>query len=177
MQEPRTRPETLPGRVRAFIGLGSNLSDPVAQVRSAFDALKSLPHTQWIAGSSLYRSTPMGPVAQPDFINAIALVETQLAPEALLHELLQIERLHGRVRDGVRWGPRTLDLDLLLYGDERISTPTLQVPHPGIAERSFVLVPLAELAPDLYIPGHGCVRSLTEKRSEHGLERLSKGAA
>jgi len=174
MPEPRTSPETLPGWMRAFIALGSNLNDPIAQVRRAFDALKRLPHSRWIAGSSLYRSTPMGPVEQPDFINAVALIETQLAPEALLRELLQIERLQGRVRDGLRWGPRTLDLDLLLYGDEHISTPILQVPHPGIAERSFVIVPLAELAPDLDIPGYGSVRTLKEKFSEHGLERLSE---
>lgn len=173
MPDLQTSFDTRLGRVRAFIGLGSNLSDPITQVGSAIQSLHHLPHSRWIAGSSLYRSLPMGPVTQPDFINAVALIETQLSPEALLSELLQIERLHGRVRDGLRWGPRTLDLDVLLYGDECINTPSLQVPHPGIADRSFVIVPLAELAPDLHIPGRGSVAKLKETLSEHGLERLS----
>lgn len=176
MREPQTSPDAARDSARAFIGLGSNLDNPIDHVRRAFDALKSLPRTQWIAASGLYRSTPMGPVAQPDFINAVALIETWLAPEELLDELLHIERLHGRVRDGVRWGPRTLDLDLLLYGNERIRTPTLQVPHPGVAERSFVLVPLAELAPDLHVPEYGAMRSLQEKISLVGLERISEDA-
>lgn len=113
----------------------------------------------------------MGPVAQPDFINAVAQIDTYLAPDILLGELLHIERLHGRVR-GLRWGPRTLDLDLLIYGQEVICTPRLQVPHPGVVQRNFVLLPLAELAPDLDIPGYGSVRSLMEKVSTTGLERI-----
>lgn len=177
MQEPPTSPDALCDLVRAFIGLGSNLDNPVDQVRRAFDALKCLPQSRWIAASGLYRSTPMGPVAQPDFINAVALLETRLTPDELLGELLHIERLHGRVRDGVRWGPRTLDLDLLLYGNECICTPTLRVPHPGVADRNFVVIPLAELAPDLHVPGHGVVRSLQETISPAGLERILEEGA
>lgn len=172
IQEPPINRDPRPRPVPAFIGLGSNLDDPIDHVRRAFDALKALPHTQWIAGSSLYRSAPMGPVAQSDFINAIAQIETHLAPEVLLNELLSIERLHGRVRGGLRWGPRTLDLDLLIYGAEVISTPQLQIPHPGISQRNFVLLPLAELAPDLHIPNYGSVRSLMETVSRAGIARI-----
>ncbi|MEJ2321778.1 MAG: 2-amino-4-hydroxy-6-hydroxymethyldihydropteridine diphosphokinase [Gammaproteobacteria bacterium] len=143
----------------AWIGLGSNLDDPRRQV---LDALRELGETDGIslrARSSLYMSEPMGPQDQPDFINAVAAVETQLAPLELLASLRSIERRHARRRER-HWGPRTLDLDLLLYGSETIEHPDLQVPHPGIAGRSFVLLPLREIAPGIEIPGKGKVEEL-----------------
>ena len=146
--------------VRAYVGLGSNLDDPVAQVRSALDELGELPHTLRVAQSSLYRSPPMGPAGQPDYVNAVAVLDTGLEPRALLRELQAIEARHGRVRGAERWGPRTLDLDLLVYGDWCSSDPGLTVPHPGIGERPFVLWPLLEVAPGLRVPGLGVVRDL-----------------
>lgn len=140
------------GMVRAYIGLGSNLGDPAGQLRSALRALAALPETRLAARSSLYRSAPLGPVDQPDYVNGVAALETFLTPLALLERLNAIEAAQGRVRDGQRWGPRTLDLDLLLYGDERIDSPRLSLPHPGLGQRDFVLVPLYEIAPDLTLP-------------------------
>lgn len=141
--------------VVASVGLGSNLDDPIAQIRRACAALANLPESRLLATSSLYRTPPMGPPDQPDYVNAAALLETRLAPLALLDALQAIEAAQGRVR-AERWGPRTLDLDLLLYGEARIETPRLTVPHPGLPERDFVLVPLREVAgDDLPVPGHG----------------------
>ena len=133
--------------VRAAIALGSNLEDPEAQVRRGFDDIAALPATRLVARSSLHRTVPVGYAGQPDFINACALVETSLAPRALLEALLAIEQRHGRVRT-IRNGPRTLDLDLILYGDRRIDEPGLTVPHPRAREREFVLKPLLEVWPD-----------------------------
>ena len=144
---------------RAFVALGSNLADPVSQLAIAFDELGRLPCTRLVARSSLWRSAPVGYVDQPDFVNAVAAVDTTLEAEALLGHLLDIERRHGRVRE-FQNAPRTLDLDIALYGDERIDTPTLTVPHPRMQERAFVLLPLNELAPDIVIPGHGALRDL-----------------
>lgn len=144
---------------RVLIGLGSNLFDPVKQVTTALSELGELPETLLSRASSLYRSDPIGPAGQPDYINAVAALETRLAPESLLDHLQEIENLHGRVRE-VRWGPRTLDLDILLYGDQVIRTDRLSVPHPEIRFRGFVLFPLDELAPDLEIPGLGSINSL-----------------
>jgi 2-amino-4-hydroxy-6-hydroxymethyldihydropteridine diphosphokinase len=141
---------------RACIGLGSNLDDPVRQVGSALDELAGLPLSRLLRRSSLYRSPPMGPTDQPDYVNAAALIETALEPLELLDVLQAIEAAHGRRRE-LRWGPRTLDLDLLVYGDLRLDHPRLTLPHPGIAGRAFVLVPLAEIAPDLELPGTGSV--------------------
>jgi 2-amino-4-hydroxy-6-hydroxymethyldihydropteridine diphosphokinase len=141
---------------RACIGLGSNLEDPIRQVRSALAELAGLPRSQLLLQSSLYRSPPMGPAGQPDYVNAAALIETALEPLELLDALQAIEAAHGRLR-GLRWGPRTLDLDLLVYADLRLQHPRLVLPHPGIGQRAFVLVPLAEIAPDLVIPGTGSV--------------------
>ena len=138
------------------IGLGSNLEDPVRQVCSALAELAGLPRSQLLLQSSLYRSPPMGPAGQPDYVNAAALIETALEPLELLDALQAIEAAHGRLR-GLRWGPRTLDLDLLVYADLRLRHPRLVLPHPGIGQRAFVLVPLAEIAPDLVIPGTGSV--------------------
>ncbi|HEY1070205.1 MAG TPA: 2-amino-4-hydroxy-6-hydroxymethyldihydropteridine diphosphokinase [Thermomonas sp.] len=143
--------------VHACIGLGANLGDPAAALREAFEALARLPATRLLAASRLYRTPAWGRTDQPDYVNAAALLETVLAPQALLAALLEIERRAGRVRDGHRWGPRTLDLDLLLYDDRVIDLPGLRVPHPHLHERAFALVPLAEIAAAEPFPGHGCV--------------------
>jgi len=156
----------------AWIGLGSNLDDPCGQVNSAFAELGQLPQSRLKACSGLYRSAPMGPPDQPDYINAVAALETGLSAEALLTALQSIEQAHRRVR-GEHWGPRTLDLDILLYGDEVIDRPQLTVPHPGIGERNFVLAPLAELAPALSIPGLGVVKVLRDAAGDAGLERVA----
>jgi len=144
---------------RAYVALGSNLADPVTQLGAAFDELGRLPQTRLVARSSLWRSAPVGYLDQPDFVNAVAAIETTLEAEMLLAHLLDIERRHGRVRQ-FQNAPRTLDLDIALYGDDRIDTPTLTVPHPRMQERAFVLLPLNELAPDVVIPGHGPLRDL-----------------
>ena len=140
--------------VPAYIGIGSNLGESRAHVLTAFEALSRLPRTKLVARSRLYRTRPFGPVRQGDFINAVAKLETQLTARELLSGIRGIEAAAGRIRDE-RWGPRTLDLDLLLYGNERIDSPELTVPHPGIAERGFVLAPLLDVAPDLAVPGAG----------------------
>ncbi len=140
--------------VHAAIALGSNLDDPEAQVRRAFDEIAALPGTRLEARSPLYRTAPVGYLEQPDFVNACALVETTLEPQALLEGLLAIEQRHGRVR-AMRDGPRTLDLDLVLYGERTIAEPGLIVPHPRAHERAFVLRPLVDVWPDAVIPGHG----------------------
>lgn len=132
----------------AYVGIGSNLADPRAQVLNAFAELDRLPHTRVVKKSSLYRSAPMGHADQPDFINAVAQLETGLPAERLLAELQEVEARHGRQRSFPN-APRTLDLDVLLYGDARLSTPGLTVPHPRMHERAFVLKPLLELNPQL----------------------------
>ena len=155
-----------------YIGVGSNLDNPRAQIDSALQALASLPETQLRHCSSLYRSSPMGPQDQADYLNAVALLVTGLAPESLLDALQAIEQAQGRVRTR-HWGPRTLDLDILLYGDEVIDNGRLSVPHPGIAARNFVLYPLAEIDNGLNIPGLGNVQELMEQCSARGIERLA----
>lgn len=152
----------------AYVGVGSNLGDPRAQVEQALAALGSLPRTRRVCVSSLYGSRPFGPVRQPDFVNAVAGVLTQLSPEELLVELRALEAAAGRERRE-RWGPRVLDLDLLIHGRERRDSPDLALPHPGIVERNFVLYPLAELAPDLDVPGAGRVAALRERVAAAGL--------
>ncbi|MDD5035915.1 MAG: 2-amino-4-hydroxy-6-hydroxymethyldihydropteridine diphosphokinase [Methylococcaceae bacterium] len=157
--------------VIAYIGLGSNLQDPVRQLRIARQAIIALSGVREIAFSSLYRSAPMGPAEQPDYINAVMAAETSLSPHGLLKSLQAIERSHGRVRTGLRWGPRTLDLDILLYGEERIADEQLTVPHAGMTEREFVLYPLAEIAPSgLEIPGRGILNDLVAACPRRGLE-------
>jgi len=146
-------------KVRAFIGLGANLGDPEVQVRRAIQALGELPRTHLLAASSLYRSAPVGVGEQPDFINAVARVETELSARELLEELLAAEARFGRERPSPG-APRKLDLDLLLYGDRVLAEPGLVVPHPRMHERAFVLVPLAEIAPDVSIPRQGSVKTL-----------------
>jgi 2-amino-4-hydroxy-6-hydroxymethyldihydropteridine diphosphokinase len=155
----------------AYIGIGSNMDDPQQQVRGAFQALASLPDSLLIARSRLYRTRPFGPVQQGDFINAVAGLLTRLPPEKLLAELRALEVAQGR-RRAERWGPRTLDLDLLVYGDRTINTETLEVPHPGIAERGFVLAPLADIAPTLFVPGAGRVADLLQRLPDAGIEAV-----
>lgn len=139
----------------AYIGLGSNLADPRAQVEGALLALAALAATRLLRRSCLYRSAPWGRADQPEFVNAVAQLDTTLAPQSLLDALLAIERDAGRERDTTRWGPRVLDLDILLYGDVVLDEPGLHLPHPHLHERVFVLMPLCEIAPQLQIPGHG----------------------
>lgn len=148
--------------VLCYIGLGSNLDNPVEQLKQAINELSTLGNCTLLVQSSLYQSSPMGPQDQPDFINAVVKLETTLSADELLIQLQAIEQQHERVRTQY-WGPRTLDLDLLLYGNETINTGNLQVPHPGIPERGFVLYPLYEIAPDLEIPmGESGRQSLKE---------------
>lgn len=157
-------------RVTAYIALGSNLEDPAAQVAAALTALDTLPQSQLRARSSLYRTAPVGYADQPDFINAVAAIETSLAPRALLDALLALELARGRARKFVN-APRTLDLDVLLYGDRQITEPGLSVPHPRMHERAFVLVPLAEIAPDCVVPGRGAVAALLRNIDISGVRR------
>ncbi|MFK7814762.1 MAG: 2-amino-4-hydroxy-6-hydroxymethyldihydropteridine diphosphokinase [Gammaproteobacteria bacterium] len=159
--------------VDAYIGLGSNLSDPKQQVATALQELNSITETSLVEASSLYVSKPMGPSDQPDYINAVAKISTSLAPQALLVELQAIEQRHQRQRKDERWGPRTLDLDIILFADEQIDTKTLQIPHYGVAEREFVLIPLQELQADLIIPGKGAVEGLIEQLPPYKLLKLN----
>ncbi|MCU7844729.1 MAG: 2-amino-4-hydroxy-6-hydroxymethyldihydropteridine diphosphokinase [Candidatus Thiodiazotropha sp. (ex Monitilora ramsayi)] len=160
-------------RVTAYVGLGSNLEEPLSQVKEAETELAYLPDTDLTAVSSLYWTRPVGPADQPDFINAVAKISTQLPAEKLLDELQLLEQRHGRIREGVRWGPRTLDLDLLLYGDMTIDSPRLKVPHPYLSGRAFVLYPLSEIAADdLMIPGAGMLGDLLKEVSDDGIERI-----
>ncbi len=158
--------------VTVYIGIGANLDGPVQQVSRALDELAALPRTRLVKKSSLYRTPPMGPPDQPDYINAVAELDTWLTPLALLDELQRIEQLHRRVRGAQRWGPRTLDLDLLLYGAQKIEQPRLRVPHPGLAERAFVLLPLVEIAPALAVPGLGALADLKASISSDGISCL-----
>ena len=140
-----------------YIGLGSNLADPRAQVEGGLRALAGLAGARLVRSSRLYRSAPWGRADQPEFVNAVAEIDTVLAPQILLDALLAIERHAGRERDATRWGPRVLDLDILSYGDLVLDTPGLHLPHPHLHERVFVLMPLCEIAPHLQIPGKGRV--------------------
>ena len=156
----------------AYIGLGSNLSDPRAQVLKACARLTELPLSRVLLTSPLYRSRPLGKVAQPDFVNAVAGVLTQVDPEALLAALKALEAALGRPPQHERWGPRIIDLDLLSHGRERRSEAALTLPHPGIVERNFVLYPLADIAPDLDLPGLGRVAELKKRVTPEGLTLL-----
>ncbi|HHH44476.1 MAG TPA: 2-amino-4-hydroxy-6-hydroxymethyldihydropteridine diphosphokinase [Gammaproteobacteria bacterium] len=159
-----------------FIGLGSNLDQPVSRVLRAIHALEGLPESSLRAQSSLYRSAPMGPQDQPDYVNAVVQLTTRLSPEDLLDQLQQVEDAHGRTRER-HWGPRTLDLDILLYGEQVITSERLQVPHPGLAQRNFVLYPLAEIAGDLPVPGLGRLQSLLEQCPRDGLLQLPESVS
>ena len=158
--------------VRAFVALGSNLGDTQAHLRLALEALARLPQTRLVAQSRLYRTPPWGVLDQPPVLNAAVELETALAPHALLDELSAIEQAAGRLREGERWGPRTLDLDLLHVDGVVLNDARLTLPHPRIAERAFVLLPLAELAPELDLPGQGRVASLLDAIDKHGCNVL-----
>lgn len=163
--------------VRVYVGIGSNLGDSSATVQQAIEELRNLTGIAEFKASPLYESEPMGPPDQPSFINAAAAFLTRDSAATVLSRLQAIETRHGRRRDGERWGARTLDLDLLLYGDEIVRTNTLAVPHPGIAERNFVLLPLKDLDPGLNIPGQGSVSELLDTLAPkaHGwIRRLSR---
>jgi 2-amino-4-hydroxy-6-hydroxymethyldihydropteridine diphosphokinase len=157
----------------AYIGIGSNLAEPARQIRSAHAALCETPGIAVQALSSLYRNPPVGPQDQPDYVNAVIAVETALAPHDLLHALQAIENRQGRIRTQERWGARTLDLDLLLYGAQQIHTDELTVPHPRLGERAFVLIPLYEIAPDLTVPGLGTLSALAAKYADNDMQKLT----
>ncbi len=163
----RRRAESL-----VHVGLGSNLDAPLEQVRRAVGELDAIPGTRLTACSSLYRSPPMGPPDQPDYINAVAALRTALEPEALLDALQAIESAHGRRRLR-RWGARTLDLDILLWGERRVATSRLTVPHPGLHERAFVLYPLAELDEAVAVPGGPALTELLARCPRGGLQRVA----
>ncbi|MEQ1635650.1 MAG: 2-amino-4-hydroxy-6-hydroxymethyldihydropteridine diphosphokinase [Methylococcales bacterium] len=157
----------------AYIGLGSNLQQPALQLKLARAVIAGLPGVLEIAFSSLYESPPMGPQDQPHYFNAVMAINTTLEPLGLLAQLQQIETAQGRIRQEQRWVARTLDLDLLLYGEQQICLPELQVPHIGIGERAFVLYPLQEIAPDLIIPGLGAIADVIKQCPLNGLEKIS----
>jgi len=156
---------------RAWVGLGGNVGDAVATVRAAIEALSRLPGTRLLRTSRLYRTPAWGIRDQPDFINAVALLETSLGPRALLEHLLEIERAFGRERRE-RWGPRILDLDLLLQGDQVIDEPGLHVPHPHLHERAFALLPLLDVSPDIVIPLQGRARDALSALACEGIEAV-----
>lgn len=163
--------------VRAFVGLGGNLGDPVATLQHAIRELDGLPSTRLLRASRLYRSPAWGVQEQPDFINGVALLETTLDARTLLEAMLQVERTYGRDREAeTRWGPRTLDLDLLLYGNEVIEQPGLRVPHPHLHERAFALLPLSEIAPEAMIPGRGVVRDVLDTMTVDAIECVDRPA-
>ncbi|MDX1303895.1 2-amino-4-hydroxy-6-hydroxymethyldihydropteridine diphosphokinase [Photobacterium sp.] len=155
--------------IRAYIAIGSNLDDPVAKANSAITALKQTPDIEVVAVSSLYSSTPMGPQNQPDYINAVVAIDTSLSPLNLLDKTQAIELTHGRVRKDERWGPRTLDLDIILYGDLVHHCERLTVPHYGMKVREFVLYPLAEITPDLILPDNTALQQLLTQVDRNGL--------
>lgn len=163
--------------VRCFIGLGSNLSEPERQLEQALGALATLPASTLLARSSLYRSPPLGPSDQPDYLNAVAMLDTGLEAEQLLDLLQTIEMTQGRVRKAERWGPRSLDLDILLFGQQTIDTARLTVPHYDMHRRAFVLYPLAELAPGLVMPDGTPLGSLLDRCPAAGLQRLDRAVS
>ena len=156
----------------AYVAVGSNLADPRSQVLKAFAAVAALPDTRVVLTSPLYGSIPFGPVKQPDYVNAVVGILTRLDAKTLLGRLREIETAFGRPAQHERWGPRVIDLDVLVHGRERQTDPQLTLPHPGIVDRNFVLYPLADIAPDLEVPGLGRVIELKERVSPDGLRRL-----
>lgn len=162
--------------IDAYVSLGSNLQNPQVQVQQAIAAIAALPETTLIAASSLYSSKPLGPDNQPDFVNAVAKVATALSPEKLLQCLHTIEDQQGRVRGDERWGPRTIDCDILLYGDEVINTVSLTVPHYDLAQREFVLIPLLEIAADLRLPSGESIDDVLAQcpRSDSPLTKIAE---
>ena len=144
----------------AYIGIGSNLDNPELQVRKAIDELKLLPESEYLCNSSCYFSKPVGPPGQPDYVNAVVKIDTRLKAMVLLETLQSMETRQGRTRQSERWGPRIIDLDILLYGDEKINDENLVVPHPEMHKRDFVIIPLYEISPDLVIPEKGALKDL-----------------
>jgi 2-amino-4-hydroxy-6-hydroxymethyldihydropteridine diphosphokinase len=159
--------------MKAWLGLGSNLHQPVAQVREALKQLNAVDGIEELRTSSFYRTPPWGDEQQDDFINAVMQIETSLDPVTLLAKLQSIENKMGRQRDDRRWGPRLIDIDLLLYGDEQYQSNELEVPHPRMHERAFILVPLSELDADLKIPGYGSIKVFLQELDCSGVSRLS----
>ncbi len=160
-----------------FIGVGANLNQPKQQALSAIEALRQLPQSRLLAASSLFSSKPLGPADQPDYINAVVKLETTLAAESLLNELQAIEQAQGRQRKAERWGPRTLDLDILLFGNQNIQTERLTVPHYHMTEREFVLYPLAEIQPDLVLPDGTQLQALLARCPRNGLTQLKDSSS
>ena len=158
--------------IPAWVGLGSNLDGPEARVLHAVDALDEIAGCRVVAVSPLFRTAPIGEPDQPDYVNAVAGISTCLAPVTLLTQLQNIEAAHGRDRGGPKWGPRTLDLDLLLYGDLEVETEGLTVPHPALKERNFVVYPLAMIAPDLVLPDGTPVAELARRLGTEGMEEI-----
>ena len=160
-------------RHAACVALGANIGKPLRQIEAGFAALDALPGTRLLTRSSLYRSAPVGYADQPDFINAVAMIETDLSPHVLLAALLDVERAHGRIRDFPN-APRTLDLDIVLYGDLVLHEPGLTIPHARMLERAFVMVPLAEIAPDVHVPGRGRVGDLAARLDAGSVAQLQR---
>jgi len=162
--------------IEVYIGLGSNLALPEKQIQAACHSLAGLPNSAFIKCSSLYQSQPMGPQDQPDYVNAVVLIETELSPETLLQQTQFIENQQGRMRNAERWGPRTLDLDMLLYGKQQIDNESLTVPHSGMKQREFVLYPLFEIAPDLILPCGEKLAELLITCPLNGLQKMTQSA-
>lgn len=158
----------------AYLGLGSNLDEPALQVQNALARIAQLPQTHLIARSSFYISKPLGPQQQPDFVNAVAGILTMLSPRQLLSQLKQLETTLGRSQPVMRWGPRRIDLDLLVYADVQLCESDLVIPHPGVPQRNFVLYPLCDIAPELMIPGLGRARDLASRVGTAGLDILPR---
>ncbi|QIQ20845.1 2-amino-4-hydroxy-6-hydroxymethyldihydropteridine diphosphokinase [Zophobihabitans entericus] len=157
--------------VTVYIALGSNLANPLEQVNNALKAISLIPKTAFIAVSPFYRSKPLGPQDQPDYLNAVVQIQTELSPEQLLDETQKIEQQQGRERKAHRWGPRTLDLDILLYGNQTIQTPRLTIPHYDMQNREFMLYPLFDLAPELILPDGVILQSLLKRISMNGMTK------
>lgn len=156
---------------RVYLALGSNLADPLHQVQAALDALAAIPQTTLVATSSFYRTPPYGPANQPDYLNAAVALETALTPEELLDHTQRIELEQGRVRKDERWGPRTLDLDIMLFGDLTLSTPRLTIPHYDIGNRAFMLVPLVEIAAGLHFPNGDSATAMLARLDASAIQR------
>ena len=159
---------------RVYLGLGANLNSPKKQLDNAVIALKSLPNSEFIACSHYYASKPMGPQDQPDYVNAVACINTSLEPEQLLDLTQAIELEHGRVRKAERWGARTLDIDILLFGEHTLNTERLTVPHYGLTEREFVVYPLQEIAPELILPSGASIQQIANTLPLNDLQQLPR---
>lgn len=155
-----------------YVGLGGNLGDARRHVSRAIDELNEIRGCRLLAHSSLYRSAPMGPVAQDWYVNAVAGLQVELEPQELLDRLQELERSHGRFRGGERWGPRTLDLDILLFGDRIVDRPGLTIPHPGLTNRNFVVYPLLQIAPDMVLPDGRRLADVASRLDREGLEKM-----